>query len=129
MIVIQIKTDNIELNVSSDSKNISASEFLESMKKVIDMAVEAENDLAYNTEVELQDAANERINSRIKSTINEAGSELVRTEGNNLGGPVNVSFLDILNTYNAANSFRNPAKKEQIEAIIEKWNRSVNACK
>jgi len=52
MVYVKIKTDNIELNISSDNENIETEDFLESMKSVIDMVVEAESDIAYNNQTQ-----------------------------------------------------------------------------
>jgi hypothetical protein len=48
MLQVKIKTDNIEVNVSSEDEVIDTEDFLYSMKKIMDMVVEAENDIAYN---------------------------------------------------------------------------------
>jgi hypothetical protein len=52
MLQVKIKTDNIEVNVSSEDEVIDTEDFLYSMKKIMDMVVEAENDIAYNNETE-----------------------------------------------------------------------------
>jgi hypothetical protein len=59
MIQIKIKTDNIEVNVSEDGE-IDTEDFLYSMKKIMDMVVEAENDIAYNNETEFDWDAEEQ---------------------------------------------------------------------
>lgn len=52
MVYVKIKTDNIELNISSDNENVETEDFLESMKSVIDMVVEAESDITYNNQTQ-----------------------------------------------------------------------------
>jgi hypothetical protein len=54
MLQVKIKTDNIEVNVSSEDEVIDTEDFLYSMKKIMDMVVEAENDIAYNNETEFE---------------------------------------------------------------------------
>jgi hypothetical protein len=54
MLQVKIKTDNIEVNVSSEDEVIDTEDFLYSMKKIMDMVVEAENDIAYNNQTEFE---------------------------------------------------------------------------
>lgn len=54
MIQVKIKTNNIEVNVSSKDEVIDTEDFLYSMKKIMDMVVEAENDIAYNNQTEFE---------------------------------------------------------------------------
>lgn len=54
MLQVKIKTDNIEVNVSSEDEVIDTEDFLYSMKKIMDMVVEAEKDIAYNNETEFE---------------------------------------------------------------------------
>ena len=71
MLQIKIKTDNIEVNVSSEDEVIDTEDFLYSMKKVIDMVVEAENDIAYNNQTEF-DWDEEEQKATFQSIINKA---------------------------------------------------------
>ena len=88
MVYVKIKTDNIELNISSDDHNIEAEDFLESMKSVIDMVVEAESDIAYNNQDEVWDTEEQ---SDIFNSI-MSKSELMGTNPIMSSGPTpNVS--------------------------------------
>jgi hypothetical protein len=71
MLQIKIKTDNIEVNVSSEDEVIDTEDFLYSMKKVIDMVVEAENDIAYNNQTEFDWDAEEQ-KATFQSIMNKA---------------------------------------------------------
>jgi hypothetical protein len=73
MLQVKIKTDNIEVNVSSEDEVIDTEDFLYSMKKIMDMVVEAENDIAYNNGTEFDWDAEEQ-NATFNSIMNKADS-------------------------------------------------------
>jgi hypothetical protein len=71
MLQVKIKTDNIEVNVSSEDEVIDTEDFLYSMKKIMDMVVEAENDIAYNNQTEFDWDAEEQ-NATFHSIMSKA---------------------------------------------------------
>jgi len=71
MLQVKIKTDNIEVNVSSEDEVIDTEDFLYSMKKIMDMVVEAENDIAYNNQTEFEWDAEEQ-NATFQNIMNKA---------------------------------------------------------
>ena len=118
MVYVKIKTDNIELNISSDNENIETEDFLESMKSVIDMVVEAESDITYNNQTQPDWDAEEQ-----KETFQSIMSKA------DLSGTTPFSKTNDLN--DSASAFLNMLKDikprddknaNQINAIIEKWN-------
>ena len=73
MLQVKIKTDNIEVNVSSEDEVIDTEDFLYSMKKIMDMVVEAENDIAYNNGTEYEfDWDTEKQKEIFQSIMNKA---------------------------------------------------------
>lgn len=73
MLQVKIKTDNIEVNVSSEDEVIDTEDFLYSMKKIMDMVVEAENDIAYNNGTEYEfDWDTEKQKETFQSIMNKA---------------------------------------------------------
>lgn len=118
MVYVKIKTDNIELNISSDEYNIETEDFLQSMKSVIDMVVEAESDITYNNQTQ-SDWDEEEQKATFQSIMSKAdlsGSAPVsKTNGTD---DLVSSFLDMLK------DIKPPVDKKanQINAIIEKWN-------
>ena len=125
MVYVKIKTDNIELNISSDNENIETEDFLESMKSVIDMVVEAENDITYNNQTQPDWDAEEQKETfqSIMSKANLSGTAPV-SQTNGINDLVS-SFLDMLKDIKPQpqkNDESKPSDSDQINAIIEKWN-------
>lgn len=125
MVYVKIKTDNIELNISSDNENIETEDFLESMKSVIDMVVEAESDIAYNNQTQT-DWDEEEQKATFQSIMSKA--DLLGTAPVSKTNDLNDSasaiqkykteFLNMLKEIKP----RDDKKANQINAIIEKWN-------
>ena len=125
MVYVKIKTDNIELNISSDNENIETEDFLESMKSVIDMVVEAESDITYNNQTQT-DWDEEEQKATFQSIMSKA----------DLSGTTPFSETNTLN--DSASAFLNMLKEikpqpqrddelkpldlDHINAIIKKWN-------
>jgi hypothetical protein len=125
MVYVKIKTDNIELNISSDNENIETEDFLESMKSVIDMVVEAESDITYNNQTQ-PDWDVEEQKETFQSIMNKAdlsGTAPV-SKANNINDSVS-SFLDMLKDIKPQHQRDDepkPSDLDQINAIIKKWN-------
>jgi hypothetical protein len=125
MVYVKIKTDNIELNISSDEYNIEAEDFLQSMKSVIDMVVEAESDISYNNQTQ-SDWDEEEQKATFQSIMSKAdlsGSDPV-SKTNGIDDLVS-SFLDMLKDIKPQPQKDDKPKSsdsDQINAIIEKWN-------
>ena len=121
MVYVKIKTDNIELNISSDNENIETEDFLESMKSVIDMVIEAENDITYNTQTQ-PDWDTEEQKETFQSIMSKRNRYGFKADGiDNLVS----SFLDMLKDIKPQpqkNDESKPSDSDQINAIIEKWN-------
>jgi len=125
MVYVKIKTDNIELNISSDNENIETEDFLESMKSVIDMVVEAESDITYNNQTQPDWDAEEQKETfqSIMSKADLSGTAPV-SQTNGINDLVS-SFLDMLKDIKPQpqkNDESKPSDSDQINAIIEKWN-------
>jgi len=125
MVYVKIKTDNIELNISSDNENIETEDFLQSMKSVIDMVVEAESDITYNNQTQPDWDAEEQKETfqSIMSKADLSGTAPV-SQTNSINDLVS-SFLDMLKDIKPQpqkNDESKPSDSDQINAIIEKWN-------
>jgi hypothetical protein len=125
MVYVKIKTDNIELNISSDNENIETEDFLQSMKSVIDMVVEAESDITYNNQTQPDWDAEEQKETfqSIMSKADLSGTDPV-SQTNGINDLVS-SFLDMLKDIKPQpqkNDESKPSDSDQINAIIEKWN-------
>ena len=125
MVYVKIKTDNIELNISSDNENIETEDFLQSMKSVIDMVVEAESDITYNNQTQPDWDAEEQKETfqSIMSKADLSGTDPV-SKTNGIDDSVS-SFLDMLKDIKPQpqkNDESKPSDSDQINAIIEKWN-------
>ena len=118
MVYVKIKTDNIELNISSDNENIETEDFLESMKSVIDMVVEAESDIAYNNQTQT-DWDEEEQKATFQSIMSKAdlSGKPALSEANTLNDSTSA-FLNMLKKIKP----QDDKKANQINAIIEKWN-------
>ena len=118
MVYVKIKTDNIELNISSDNENVATEDFLESMKSVIDMVVEAESDIAYNNQTQT-DWDEEEQKATFQSIMSKAdlSGTTPFSETNTLNDSASA-FLNMLKEIKP----RDDKKANQINAIIEKWN-------
>jgi len=127
MVYVKIKTDNIELNISSDNENIETEDFLESMKSVIDMVVEAENDITYNNQTQPDWDAEEQ-KETFQSIMSKANLSGTTPSQNTTFTAINnsvSSFLDMLKDIKPQpqkNDESKPSDSDQINAIIEKWN-------
>lgn len=125
MVYVKIKTDNIELNISSDNENIETEDFLESMKSVIDMVVEAESDITYNNQTQTDwDEEEQKVTFQsIMSKADLSGTAPVsKTNGTD---DLVSSFLDMLKDIKPQPQKDDKPKSsdsDQINAIIEKWN-------
>ena len=118
MVYIKIKTGNIELNISSDNENIETEDFLESMKSVIDMVVEAESDITYNNQTQT-DWDEEEQKATFQSIMSKAdlSRKPALSEANTLNDSTSA-FLNMLKKIKP----QDDKKANQINAIIEKWN-------
>lgn len=118
MVYVKIKTDNIELNISSDNENIETEDFLESMKSVIDMVVEAESVITYNNQTQT-DWDEEEQKATFQSIMSKA--DLSRKPAPSETNTLNDSASAFLNMLKKIKP-QDDKKANQINAIIEKWN-------
>lgn len=118
MVYVKIKTDNIEVNISNDNENIETENFLESMKSVIDMVVEAESDITYNNQTQT-DWDGEEQKATFQSIMSKAdlSGKPALSEANTLNDSTSA-FLNMLKKIKP----QDDKKANQINAIIEKWN-------
>lgn len=125
MVYVKIKTDNIELNISSDNENVETEDFLESMKSVIDMVVEAESDITYNNQTQT-DWDEEEQKATFQSIMSKAdlSGKPALSEANTLNDSTSA-FLNMLKKIKP----QDDKKANQINAIIEKWIRTLNKSK
>ena len=125
MVYVKIKTGNIELNISSDNENIETEDFLESMKSVIDMVVEAESDIAYNNQTQT-DWDEEEQKATFQSIMSKAdlSGKPALSEANTLNDSASA-FLNMLKEIKPQpqrDDELKPLDLDHINAIIKKWN-------
>ena len=125
MVYVKIKTGNIELNISSDNENIETEDFLESMKSVIDMVVEAESDIAYNNQTQT-DWDEEEQKATFQSIMSKAdlSGTTPFSETNTLNDSTSA-FLNMLKEIKPQpqrDDELKPLDLDHINAIIKKWN-------